>query len=93
MGGIVDIQLKGLQKRLEEKQIWLVLDDKAEQWLAENDYDGVYGARPLKRVIQRSLQNPLAEKLLAGTIKHGDTIEVTASDLGLYFKPVERAAA
>jgi ATP-dependent Clp protease ATP-binding subunit ClpB len=92
MAGIVTIQLKSLEKRLAERHITLQLDDSAHQWLANEGYDPLYGARPLKRVIQRTLQNPLAEKLLAGSIKDGDTIEVSASDLGLYFKPAEKAA-
>lgn len=93
MGSIVEIQLKGLQKRLAEKHITLELDDKAKNWLADAGYDPLYGARPLKRVIQRSLQNPLAEKLLGGAIKDGDKVEVSASDLGLFIKPAEKEAA
>src|SRR6185437_5112143 len=66
MKGIVDIQLRHLDKLLADRKITLQLDDKARAWLAEAGYDPVYGARPLKRVIQRSLQNPLAELILAG---------------------------
>jgi ATP-dependent Clp protease ATP-binding subunit ClpB len=87
MVGIVDIQLKQLQKLLDERKVTLEVDREAERWLANAGYDPVYGARPLKRVIQRELQNPLAEKLLAGEIREGDTVRVTASPLGLLIHP------
>jgi ATP-dependent Clp protease ATP-binding subunit ClpB len=93
MSGIVDIQLQGLQKRLAERDIRLQLSDKAKNWLADTGYDPVYGARPLKRVIQRKLQNPLAEKLLAGEINDGAVVQIDASDLGLYFEVENKAAA
>ena len=83
MNGIVDIQMARLQKRLAARKIELVLDDVANEWLANEGYDPVFGARPLKRVIQRALQNPLAEALLAGEIKDGDTVPVTAGAEGL----------
>ncbi|WP_299664051.1 ATP-dependent chaperone ClpB [uncultured Ruegeria sp.] len=83
MDGIVDIQMARLQKRLAARKIELVLDDGAKEWLANEGYDPVFGARPLKRVIQRALQNPLAEALLAGEIKDGETIPVTAGAEGL----------
>ncbi|SEF86078.1 ATP-dependent chaperone ClpB [Jhaorihella thermophila] len=83
MGAIVDIQLGRLRQRLERRNIALELDDAALQWLADKGYDPVYGARPLKRVIQTALQNPLAEKLLAGEIMDGDTVLVTVSADGL----------
>ncbi len=76
MTDIVDIQLGGLRKLLADRKIGLEVDGKALQWLANRGYDPVYGARPLKRVIQRSLQNPLATQLLEGKIKDGDTVEV-----------------
>ncbi len=79
MKGIVAIQLQRLQKLLTDRKIMLVLDDKAKDWLAEIGYDPVYGARPLKRVIQRELQNPLAEMILAGRIGEGETVRVTTS--------------
>jgi ATP-dependent Clp protease ATP-binding subunit ClpB len=87
MVGIVDIQLRQLQKLLDERKVTLEVDREAERWLANAGYDPVYGARPLKRVIQRELQNPLAEKLLAGEIREGDTVKVTASPLGLLIHP------
>ncbi len=83
MDGIVDIQMARLQKRLAARKIELALDDGAKEWLANEGYDPVFGARPLKRVIQRALQNPLAEALLAGEIKDGETVPVTAGAEGL----------
>ncbi|MGV6805409.1 MAG: ATP-dependent chaperone ClpB [Ruegeria sp.] len=83
MDGIVDIQMARLQKRLAARKIELALDDGAKEWLANEGYDPVFGARPLKRVIQRALQNPLAEALLAGEIKDGETVPVTVGPEGL----------
>jgi ATP-dependent Clp protease ATP-binding subunit ClpB len=83
MDGIVTIQLGLLAKRLAGRKIMLDLDDAAKTWLADEGYDPVFGARPLKRVIQRALQDPLAEALLAGDIRDGETIEVSAGADGL----------
>ncbi len=83
MDGIVDIQLARLVERLEQRKITLELDDGAKTWLADEGYDPVFGARPLKRVIQRSLQDQLAEMLLAGDIADGDTVQVSAGSEGL----------
>ncbi len=83
MAGIVDIQMSRLLKRLAARKITLQLDDGARKWLADEGYDPVFGARPLKRVIQRVLQDPLAEALLAGDIRDGDTVPVTAGAEGL----------
>ena len=83
MDGIVDIQLARLQKRLLGRKITLAFDDAAKTWLADEGYDPVFGARPLKRVIQRALQDPLAELLLSGDVKDGDTITVSAGVEGL----------
>jgi ATP-dependent Clp protease ATP-binding subunit ClpB len=80
MKKIVDIQLKHLQQLLADRKIVLDIDEKAKTWLANTGYDPVYGARPLKRVIQRQLQNPLATMLLSGAIKDGDTVRVTVQD-------------
>ena len=79
MKAIVTIQLERLQKLLTDRKITLTVDNKAKEWLAEIGYDPVYGARPLKRVIQRQLQNPLAEMILAGRIADGETVKVTTS--------------
>ncbi|MBO1325951.1 ATP-dependent chaperone ClpB [Acetobacter sp. TBRC 12305] len=83
MTKIVDIQVARLQRLLDDRKIGLKLDPLAEAWLANEGYDPVYGARPLKRVIQRNLQNPLAEQLLEGRIHDGDTITVSANGDGL----------
>ncbi|SEL41755.1 ATP-dependent Clp protease ATP-binding subunit ClpB [Roseovarius azorensis] len=83
MDGIVDIQMARLLKRLAGRKIRLDLDDGARKWLADEGYDPVYGARPLKRVIQKALQDPLAEALLAGDILDGATVPVTAGPEGL----------
>jgi ATP-dependent Clp protease ATP-binding subunit ClpB len=80
MAGIVDIQVGHLEKLLKDRQIVLKLDAAARRWLADKGYDPVYGARPLKRVIQRELQNPLAQMILEGRIKDGDTVKVGARD-------------
>ncbi len=83
MGAIVDIQVKRLQKLLEDRKITLHLDSKARDWLAAKGYDPTYGARPLKRVMQKELQDALAERLLAGEIIDGATVEVSADATGL----------
>ncbi|MEM6938812.1 MAG: ATP-dependent chaperone ClpB [Pseudomonadota bacterium] len=83
MTGIVDIQLARLYKRLAGRKISLSLDPAAKQWLADEGYDPVFGARPLKRVIQRALQDPLAEMLLSGDVKDGTQVDVTAGVDGL----------
>lgn len=85
MRSIVDIQLTHLESRLAERHIALQLTDKAKDHLADIGFDAAYGARPLKRVIQRELQNAIAEKLLAGGIKDGDTVKVDADKDGLVF--------
>lgn len=83
MNAIVDIQLSHLQGLLQEREIELNMDDQAYQWLADRGYDPVYGARPLKRVIQRYLQNPLATLILEGSILDGSTVKVSAGEDGL----------
>ncbi len=82
---ITTIQLKQLMKRLEERHITLNLENEAYSWLAEAGYDPVYGARPLKRVIQKQLENPLASKILSGELNDGATITVSADQDGLLF--------
>jgi ATP-dependent Clp protease ATP-binding subunit ClpB len=83
MATIVQIQLGNLRKLLEDRKIALELDRGALEWLAAEGYDSTYGARPLKRVIQRSLQNPLAGLILEGGVKEGDTVHVSAGPQGL----------
>jgi ATP-dependent Clp protease ATP-binding subunit ClpB len=94
MTGIVDIQLKHLAKLLADRKIALDIDQSAKVWLAETGYDPVYGARPLKRVIQRELQNPLAEQILQGRITDGQTVRISAGEGGLVIgaEPVASAA-
>ena len=83
MDRIVDIQVARLSKLLADRKIEIALDNKAREWLAQTGYDPVYGARPLKRVIQRRLQDPLAQLLLEGKIADGSKIKVSAGKLGL----------
>jgi ATP-dependent Clp protease ATP-binding subunit ClpB len=85
MGKIVEIQFARLQKLLEERKITLTLDAAARDWLAAKGWDPAYGARPLKRVIQRSLQDPLAEMILAGEISDGDRVAISAEGNVLTF--------
>jgi ATP-dependent Clp protease ATP-binding subunit ClpB len=94
MGRIVDIQLQRLHKLLEERKISIKLEPAAREWLAEKGYDPAYGARPLKRVIQKNLQDPLAELILSGKIKDGDKVAVSAGKSGLTFngQAVKQAA-
>ena len=83
MGGIVDIQLRHLASLLADRQLELSLDTAARDWLAKAGYDPVYGARPLKRAIQRQLQNPLANLILEGAFGDGETLNVSATTDGL----------
>jgi ATP-dependent Clp protease ATP-binding subunit ClpB len=83
MSGIVEIQLRRLEQRLAARKITLELDQSAKQWLADEGYDPVFGARPLKRVIQRALQDQLAEMILAGEVRDEETVPVTAGVDGL----------
>jgi ATP-dependent Clp protease ATP-binding subunit ClpB len=94
MGHIVDIQLAHLQKLLEDRKIALTLDAKARDWLAEKGYDPAYGARPLKRVIQKFVQDPLSELILSGRIKDSEKVSISAGRQGLTFNgnPVAAAA-
>jgi len=87
MSAIVDIQMGRLEKLLKDRDIVLVLTPKAREWLAAEGYDPAYGARPLKRVMQRELQDKLAEELLAGRIGDGATVRVDAGDGGLLLFP------
>ena len=80
MGGIVDIQLKQLERRLADRKLSLSVGEAAKSWIAAKGFDPIFGARPLKRLLQTHLQNPLATALLAGSIKDGELIRVTSSD-------------
>jgi ATP-dependent Clp protease ATP-binding subunit ClpB len=96
MGAIVEIQLRRLEARLAGRKITLSLDKPARAWLANEGYDPVFGARPLKRVIQAHLQNPLAELILSGRVKDGGAVDITAGPNGLVigdYTPPPKAAA
>jgi ATP-dependent Clp protease ATP-binding subunit ClpB len=94
MAVIVDIQIGRLQKLLADRKLKIEMDDKARTWLANKGYDPTYGARPLKRVIQKSVQDPLAEQILSGKIKDGQAVRLTVRDgsLVLNGQPVKAAA-
>jgi ATP-dependent Clp protease ATP-binding subunit ClpB len=93
MARIVDIQLKRLSKLLDERKITITLEPSARDWLADKGWDPAYGARPLKRVIQKSVQDPLAELVLSGRIKDGDKVVISGSKQGLKFNGTAVAAA
>jgi ATP-dependent Clp protease ATP-binding subunit ClpB len=93
MGAIVDIQFKRLAKLLEDRKIVVELDPKARHWLAERGYDPAYGARPLKRTIQKTVQDPLAQMLLAGEIGDGETVKIGVSHGALTFNGKPAAGA
>src|SRR5215469_873149 len=93
MTKIVDIQMARLAKLLEDRKITIVLESSARDWLAEKGYDPAYGARPLKRVIQKSVQDPLSELILSGRIKDGEKVVLSAGKQGLAFNGKLAAAA
>ena len=93
MDAIVDIQLGHLRQLLADRHITLMLDKAAAAWLADQGYDPVYGARPLKRVIQRALQNPLAGLILAGKVADGEEVKVSAGPEGLTINGIKAEAA
>jgi ATP-dependent Clp protease ATP-binding subunit ClpB len=93
MTRIVDIQMQRLEKLLTDRKIVVELDGKAKEWLADKGYDPAYGARPLKRVIQKALQDQLAEMILSGRVKDGDRVKVSATRFGLTFNGKVAAAA
>jgi ATP-dependent Clp protease ATP-binding subunit ClpB len=93
MSRIVDIQMARLQKLLDEREIRVALEPSAREWLAEKGWDPAYGARPLKRVIQKQVQDPLAELILSGRIKDGEKVKVSAGAHGLVFNGETVAAA
>jgi ATP-dependent Clp protease ATP-binding subunit ClpB len=93
MARIVDIQMERLAHLLEERKITIKLEPSARDWLAEKGWEPAYGARPLKRVIQKSVQDPLAELILSGRIKDGEKVVITAGKQGLKFNGEVAAAA
>jgi ATP-dependent Clp protease ATP-binding subunit ClpB len=90
---IVDIQMTRLAKLLEDRKISIVVEPSAREWLAEKGWDPAYGARPLKRVIQKNVQDPLSELILSGQIKDGDRVVISAGKQGLAFNGKQLAAA
>jgi ATP-dependent Clp protease ATP-binding subunit ClpB len=93
LADIVELQLERLRERLAERQLSLEVTDEAKELLAEEGWDPAYGARPLKRAIQRLVENPLALELLEGRFEAGDTVRVDARDGELVFEPAEAAAS
>ena len=93
MTKIVDIQMARLGKLLADRKITIVLEPAAREWLAEKGWDPAYGARPLKRVIQKSVQDPLSELILSGQVKDGDKVKISAGKQGLTFNGKLAAAA
>jgi ATP-dependent Clp protease ATP-binding subunit ClpC len=86
---IVDLLVKDLQELLAERKLNIELSDKAKSWLAKEGYDPVYGARPLRRAIERYVENPLSAKLLSGEFGEGDTVKVDLGEKGLTFSAEE----
>ncbi len=93
MGAIVDIQMKRLLSLLSERKIRLDLAPDARAWLADKGYDPVYGARPLKRVIQKYLQDPLAEQILSGQVLDGSDVTIEAGSDRLLISPKASVSA
>ena len=83
--GIVDLMVRDLQKRLEERKLGVELTDAAKSWLAQEGYDPVYGARPLRRLIERQVENPLSTRILRGEVAEGDRVIVDLVDGKLTF--------
>ncbi|MGN6781108.1 MAG: ATP-dependent chaperone ClpB [Marmoricola sp.] len=91
---IVDLQLQAFDARLAPRRITVTVTDQARRWLTENGYDPAYGARPLRRLVQTAIGDPLARMLIAGQVRDGETVEVDAEgDAGLVLKVVDRVAA
>ena len=90
---IVDLEVAKLVERLRRKDIKVLLDEKARDFLIEKGFDPAYGARPMRRAVERYLEDPMAEEMLKGAFKAGDTAEVTANEKELVFKSVGTAKA
>jgi len=93
MTKIVDIQMARLARLLEDRKITIVLEPSARDWLADKGYDPTYGARPLKRVIQKSVQDPLSELILSERVKDGEKVAISVGKQGLTFNGKLAAAA
>ena len=91
LGQIVEIQLEGLRKRLAERRITLEVTEAARAWLARVGYDPVFGARPLKRAIQREVETPVARLIVAGQVRDGDTVRVDVAGDALRVEAVAGA--
>ncbi len=93
---IVDLEVNKVKRRLQLKEIEIALDDTAHEFLIEKGYDPTYGARPMRRAVERYLEDPLAEEILRGNVKAGDMVQVTVENEKLVFKvaePHDKAAA
>jgi ATP-dependent Clp protease ATP-binding subunit ClpC len=90
---IVDLEVAKLVERLRQKEVKIVLDDKARDFLIEKGFDPAYGARPMRRAVERYLEDPMAEELLKGTVKPGDTAQVSTDEKGLTFSASKSAGA
>ena len=93
IAGIVDIQIQLLQRRLAERKLSVALTPAAREYLATTGYEPSYGARPLKRLIQREVQDALAMRLLSGQVREGDAIEIDAGPEGLVFRTLVSSGA
>ena len=93
MGAIVDLQIAYLEKLLKDREITLALDEQARAWLADKGYDAIYGARPLKRVVQKQVQDRLANMILEGAIVNGAHVAITGTELGLHIAATEKPTA
>ena len=93
MKSIVDLLIHEIERRLAERDIKLEVSDEAKAWLAQKGYDPVYGARPLRRAIQRYMENPISTKILQGEFKEGDTIAVSLKEDNLSFATLETVKA
>jgi ATP-dependent Clp protease ATP-binding subunit ClpB len=89
----VEVEIKRLQALVADRKMTIELDDQARTLLANKGYDPIYGARPLKRVIQKHVQDPLAEEILRGTVKDGDTVVVSVKDGALTLNGTQVNAA
>ncbi len=83
---IVDIQVQALQERLAERKLVVVMTDAAREYVTNKGYDPAFGARPLRRLIQREIQDPLALRLLSGEVREGDTVEIDLREGRLEFR-------
>ena len=89
---VIDLLSKDLQKRLAERKLGVEITEKTKSWLAKEGYDPVYGARPLRRALEKYVENPLSIKVLSGEFKEGDTVMVDVGEEGLSFKVKGKAA-